>query len=253
MKPAVYYRMEEWPKSDEKDSYVLVDSAPGGHHGVLHHDDAFGPPFCRGRFGHALDQRLMVGDYATVPDYPKTQTNQLSVSAWVWATTLDSNATIAQNFWASGSGLTKVGQFWFGVSNELELMVYLGLSGGRGAFVREGSRTALPRTAWQHVTFVADGSTLRLYRNGVEVGSSPCSGLIIQTPTFAVLGIGCQTGETGTTRDPPIYIWNGRLDEIAVFNHALSPAAGAPALLGTARRHESQRARNPERKERRRQ
>ena len=31
----------------------------------------------------------MVGDYAIVPDYPKAENGQLSVSAWVGATTLD--------------------------------------------------------------------------------------------------------------------------------------------------------------------
>ena len=43
MNPAVYYRMEEWPKGKDEDTYVLVDSAPGGHHGILHQDRGFGP------------------------------------------------------------------------------------------------------------------------------------------------------------------------------------------------------------------
>ena len=53
MKPAVYYRMEEWPKGKDEDSYVLVDSGPGGHHGVLHQDRSFGPRR-RGKFGTRL-------------------------------------------------------------------------------------------------------------------------------------------------------------------------------------------------------
>ena len=88
MKPAVYYRMEQWPKDEKKGCYVLVDSAPGAHHGEVHVDEAFGPR-CRGRFGSALDLHgPAVGDYAIVPDYPKTDNDQLSVSAWVWAVAL---------------------------------------------------------------------------------------------------------------------------------------------------------------------
>ena len=50
MNPAVYYRMEKWPKGKDEDTCVLLDSAPGAHHGVLHQDRGFRPRVA-GRFG----------------------------------------------------------------------------------------------------------------------------------------------------------------------------------------------------------
>ena len=86
LKPTVYYRMEQWPKGKEDGSYVLVDSAPEGRHGEAHLDAAFGQ--AHGRFGHGLDLHGTLAnecEYAIVPDYPCSQSGQLSVSAWVLA------------------------------------------------------------------------------------------------------------------------------------------------------------------------
>ena len=98
LQPVVYYRMER-PK-DVKDRYVLFDSAPGGHHGVLHFSDEYvGEPYVSGRFGQALRLRgPMVGDYAIVSDYPKTTDNRLTVSAWVMAMGRTYQGTIVANW-----------------------------------------------------------------------------------------------------------------------------------------------------------
>ena len=90
MNPVVYYRMDQWPETDKKGCYVLVDSAPGAHHGVACLDETFGKPSCRGKFGGALDLHGPMGsDYAFVKNYPKADSGQLSVSAWVWPVMLD--------------------------------------------------------------------------------------------------------------------------------------------------------------------
>ena len=87
LKPAVYYRMEEWPKDEKNGCYVLVDSAPGGHHGRLYtFGDRGFQSRCRGKLGKGPPylRGPMVGDYAVVPEYPKADNGQLSVSVWVW-------------------------------------------------------------------------------------------------------------------------------------------------------------------------
>ena len=63
---------------------------------------------------------------------------------------------------------------------------------------------------------------LRLYRNGAEVDVVPCRGIASQ-PLPKGLGIGCETDEAGIglyTKMP--CFWNGCLDEVAVFNHAIT-------------------------------
>ena len=100
MNPVVYYRMDQWPETDKKGCYVLVDSAPGAHHGVACLDEAFGKPSGRGKFGGALDLHGTMGsDYAFVKNYPKTDKGQLSVSVWVWPVVLDPWAGIVSNWY----------------------------------------------------------------------------------------------------------------------------------------------------------
>ena len=68
---------------------------------------------------------------------------------------------------------------------------------------------------------VLDKSVLRLYRNGVEVASGPCNGLLAN-PAYSGLNIGSKTddGDEG----PSGFFWHGRIDELAIFNRALSAA-----------------------------
>ena len=185
MNPAVYYRMEEWPKGKDEDTYVLVDSAPGGHHGILHGDRAFGPR-CHGRFGKALDLHGPgVGDYAVVQDYPQTDTGQLSVSAWVWAVSLPSGSPLCQSsriFAIGGSSASRAPVNSSLAFNHVHCPCrWASCSGGDVRFAegwpRDGKACAAARDQWQHVAFVADGAMLRLYRNGVEVDGRPATAL----------------------------------------------------------------------------
>ena len=74
---------------------------------------------------------------------------------------------------------------------------------------------------WHHVALVVDGTTLHLHRNGTEVAAVPCAGLSTFTPPE--LGIGAKLDETGRAIDHKTTgFWHGRIDELAVFNHALS-------------------------------
>ena len=84
MQPFAYYRMER-PKNP-KEPNLIFDSAPGGHHGTLHLGNEYGgDPWWKGRFGDSIYLRGndAGGDYIEVPDYPGTNTDQLSVSVWV--------------------------------------------------------------------------------------------------------------------------------------------------------------------------
>ena len=223
MNPVVYYRMDQWPASGEKNRYVLVDSAPGGHHGVACLDEAFGKPSGQGKFGGALDLHGSMGvDYAFVKNYPKPENGQLSVSAWVWAVSLDPWASIVVNCFAPPSYTPTIGQFGFGVGGKFELGVGVRQQDGKVVEVCELGKP-LPCSQWQHVAFVADGAVLHLYRNGMEVGTAAPYRGIARPPLPECLSIGCEMDKDGTRPRPEnAFVWNGRIDEIAIFNHALS-------------------------------
>jgi hypothetical protein len=80
----------------------------------------------------------------------------------------------------------------------------------------------LPLRGWHHVAFVADGEMLRLYRNGREVDAQPYRQLH-RDPRIKALAIGTKLNLNGQVPEERDYnMWDGRLDELAIFNHALS-------------------------------
>jgi hypothetical protein len=223
MDPVVYYRMDHWPATDRQNHYVLVDAAPGGRHGVVVADAAFGTPVCQGAFGLAIDRRGSMGgdEYAFVGDYPKAASNQVSVSARVRPVQVEPFDVIACNWYYDKPSDKAIGQFVFGVRDKYELMAEI-LQPNEERVEAVGT-SRLARGKWQHVAMVADGAILHLYCNGAEIGNVPYHG-IAQQQWPRCLSVGCAMNEEGTAvREGWPCRWNGQLDEIAIFNHALSP------------------------------
>jgi hypothetical protein len=207
----------ERPKK-ESNRNMLVDSAPGAHHGELRIADEFGQPYLWGQFGQALGLRQGgVSDFAFVPHCPQASADRLSFSAWVLADKRLDLARIA----GTGDLSTSSRQFrLFLMPTSRDLGVKVQQRDGTDVLAREGEKHPLPLGSWQHVAFVADGSTLRLYRNGQEVAQSPCAGILFNRPETC-LGIGCLINEGNTAQSG--CGWQGRLDEVALFHYALTP------------------------------
>ncbi len=74
------------------------------------------------------------------------------------------------------------------------------------------SNVALPLNVWTHVAGTYDGNVIKVYFNGQEVGNASFAGTI--TPVAADLQIG-RNIVSGAT-------WNGLIDEVEVFDRALS-------------------------------
>jgi hypothetical protein len=238
MQPVIYYRMEQ-PKDERhhEDRYVLFDSAPGGHHGVIHFAEGFvdTSPYARGRFGQALRFRgPVLGDYAIVPDYPKATDNRLTVSAWVISMGRLDQGTIVANWRLRRLPETSgVGQFLlaFHPGDNSGLSARIMQRNGEPLAIREGAAHPFPAGTWQHVALVADGAVMHLYHNGVEVASNHYVGILPEPPKNS-LTIGCKSEET--SRDTRGY-WQGLIDEVAVFNRALSVDAIRRLAQGTHR------------------
>jgi len=73
-------------------------------------------------------------------------------------------------------------------------------------------KTEIPRWTWTHIAFVRDGETIRLYVNGRldAKGTAPAT----QPPHLDTFFFGGRSNNTSN--------WEGRLDEIAVFDRPLS-------------------------------
>ena len=218
MNPVVYYRME-WPQANES-RYKVNELSQGKHHGELHLANESGAmPWWPGRFGSSLYLRgPAVGDYIVVSDYPKSQNDQLSLSAWV-------NAETRSPLWsliAANWGMDVHGQFHFGLEAEGDLTIEITPRDRKKVLVREGRDHPLPTGEWQHVAFVVDSSKVRLYRNGIEAASGPCHGVLPQSPLPNLI-IGNKNSDGGGILVKPPLHWHGRIDEFAIFNQALRP------------------------------
>ncbi|MCX6231012.1 MAG: peptide-N-glycosidase F-related protein [Bacteroidetes bacterium] len=78
------------------------------------------------------------------------------------------------------------------------------------------AQNAIIPNVWQHWAWVYDGSTVKLYLNGILNGSTAASGVInLTTIPFAI-------GKA--TLSPYNFYFNGRIDEVSLWNKALTQA-----------------------------
>ena len=218
LKPAVWFRMEG--KDTDR---VLHDEMGRPRRRTPWDGPAIRSSKARSARGSGSAERKL-RDHAYVADYPKAEHGKLTgrpLGRMPRAARID--ATIAAN-WREH---TAAGQFQF------ELISYV--AGGSGVdlcarimpaegghiLVNEGPTHPFPLNEWQHVAFTTDGETLRLYRQGKEVASLKHKGLLSPTP-IPSLAIGACFNATDKTTGVTPGFWDGKIDELAVFNDALS-------------------------------
>ncbi len=90
----------------------------------------------------------------------------------------------------------------------------MGTPGGRVSLL---APSAVPVDEWHHGAFSYDGSTLRLYVDGVQVAEKAAAMELSITPEGTRLGQVIYQGQTYGS-------WKGWIDEARIWNRALSPA-----------------------------
>jgi hypothetical protein len=97
------------------------------------------------------------------------------------------------------------------------------MTGGTDVFSR---RTVVP-SLWHHVVGQKSGDTLELYVDGEQVGTSPAKADVQAPEDAATTACHLLVGRLKRFSRPPdmseIRPFEGRLDELAVYNHPLSP------------------------------
>ena len=218
LKPAVWFRME----GNDADR-VVHDEMNAARDGELRWDGD-GNPFVHGRVGKGLWLRGdKLGDHAYVADYPKAEHGKLTVSAWAYAETRNDAATIAANWRANHAlGQFQLLLFSDGPGDTANLDVRITANDGKFYVeAAEGKSHPFPLSEWQHVAFTTDGSTLRLYRQGREVASAKHAGLKYPSP-IPSLAIGCTFDQSDRKPGEHPGYWDGKLDEVMIFNDTLS-------------------------------
>lgn len=214
LKPAAYWRLDEFagPRA--------VDSSGNNRDAIYEPRTAYfleGPRsdlFCRdketNRAAHFVGERLRarVNDLGT----------SYSVSMWIWNGMPSDAREVSGWFFSRGRDhvLDAYGDHLGidGTSGDPGKLVFLQ---GNGEGVSRG-RTEIPRWTWNHVLLVRDGDQIRVYLNGAEAPEIETAAPAQFPPGYDQLFLG--------GRSDNAHNWEGRLDEIAIFDRALSAEDG---------------------------
>jgi hypothetical protein len=161
-----------------------------------------------GRFGRALSFDG-VDDSVTIVDAPVLDLSTgMTLEAWVNPRALSGWRTVLMKESADGLAYAL-----YAHDNAPRSAAYVRVAGSGGDESAAGS-TALPLDTWTHLAATFDGAHVRLYVNGALVGTRAVAGTLLVTSRPLRIGSNLVWGE----------YFNGRLDEIRVYNRALSAA-----------------------------
>jgi MSHA biogenesis protein MshQ len=168
-----------------------------------------------------------VNDYLDLGAPSLGLTNQLTVMAWVrWGidpATGNSWANIVTN---NSNAASDVGQFWLQHSTangKFEFAVQT--TAGRKYII---STVSPVQGQWQHVAGVYDGSTIKVYVNGVPTGSTAVTGNLAAFKSAYKLNIGRWAFNSQNFRT-----FNGNIDEVRLFTKALTSTELANVIAAT--------------------
>ena len=168
---------------------TVTDSSGNGNNGV-----STSVTYTAGRFGQAAVFNGSSG-YITVTGLGITGNSSFTVSTWV-------KTTSSGLFFFFGNGGLNA-SFYINVNSNGTITV------GEFDFDLYTSTATVNNGGWHHVAFTSDGTTSKLYIDGLESNSA--------TNTFAISADIMELG-----RGTASYYFPGSLDQVRIFNSALS-------------------------------
>lgn len=161
-----------------------------------------------GRFGNALQFTGQAGSMVTVADAePLRLSNAFTVSAWVRP---QATQTAIEPTVIAKEGTANVPYVVYAKSSGAGPIAYAHVNGGYRSTV---SPNALAADTWSHLVATYNGSTLSIYVNGVLTSSASVTGS---------LASGAGALRIGGNSLLPNENFNGAIDEVRIYNRALS-------------------------------
>jgi hypothetical protein len=187
------------------------DESGNGHNGIV-----YGAQLVSDRTGNLNNAYSFDGSsmYISCSNANYNLSNTISLSAWVEVTGNFSQGE--QKIISKGVDNT-LGHFNMTYSNGPNASIfYSGFNYGIQNQVT-GATQHLPNTGWYHVVFVYDGSLLKLYVNNQLEASKSYSNSISNINDLLIFGKMLQP-----TPNYPPYFFKGNLDDIGIWNRALT-------------------------------
>jgi hypothetical protein len=195
-----------------------------GNHGTL----IGGVTFTDGRFGQAFAFDG-VDDFVRVNNAPNIEPTAISVEAWLKMADVNSEGYIL----AKGASESLSSSYYFYVGDGLTFNVFSEgfFSQDSGAIIRSFAGSPADGSIydgqWHHVVGTYDGAMVRLFVDGTEIGEGTPASFDIgyDMPLSNDLFIGSYNGDFG---------FDGLIDEVSIFNRALSAAEVLARFNGDA-------------------
>jgi hypothetical protein len=200
--------MSQWKFDD--DSGTIADDFIGPRNGTLTN----GPFWTAGRSGSAvvLDG---INDHVGLPTF-SVSGSAMTITAWIRNTRFTSG--VEQRFLAKASGTTTGTAYWtLGTDGGATPRLRFRLRTGTTTTMVTASSGNLSVNTWYHAVATYDGATMRLYLNGVPVGSTAKTGTLA---TSASVPVSIGRNPAGTGAD---YL-SGAIDDVRIFTRALTAA-----------------------------
>src|SRR5262249_28585229 len=201
-----------WWRAEPATGNVAPDTI-GSHNGGFFKgntpaDGAYTPA---GKVGSAFafDGTLSV----RVPDAADLRPPEMTAEAWVFPTLLKSDP---QTVIASGSSINNMVAWWMGVANGTPQFASRHFDSFGSVVVSLAAPFTIPLNDWTHLAISYDGTTKRLYVNGVQVASQGGLGALVYDPVPVPITIGSVIA-AGASSAP----FNGRVDEVSLYRRAL--------------------------------
>jgi hypothetical protein len=217
-----------WYKAEQN-----ANDSAGTNHGSFDN-----PQYAAGVSGFAFD--MTGSNYVEVPDNNSLDfTNALTLAAWVRPESLAEDDGTTAIIWKGTNIASASGQsYLLGLvsDDQVNNFAYARISDGT-TFYQTARSGPIPLDAYTHLAATFDGDFLRFYVNGAltqSTAADPSSIFNSSTPLF----IGASA-----SGDTPISLFDGQIDDVRLYNHALSaeavatvavPEAGSFAAMGLA-------------------
>ncbi len=207
-------------KLDETSGTTAVDSSNNSNDGTMGGGLDAGNDNVEGIVDTALDfdgsdDRISLNAHEENFDF--SDENQFTISAWARPVSGDPNTT---TIFARGATNSSAGNTVYSLEGGVNNDWNFNISDGSTEYTIDTTNGTFDYGEWQHVAGVWDGETQYIYLNGVLDKSSSRSGFNLWNGNEAL------DRETAVGRDERgnRYYFNGDLDDVRVYNQALSAA-----------------------------
>lgn len=194
---------------------VIKDSSASGLAGTLVNADP-ATAFVKGAPGkkRGLELNASQAQFVDVPESGALDVDRYTLAAWVRYTGVQTSETLGR--WEV---MEKAGAFWLNVRTNGRVRAG-GFYGGceKSQYWKYlDSLGTVPIDVWTHVAATYDGSRLVIYLNGVASGAMTVSGATCSNDE--PLAVGAKNAPAKGILEA---FWDGRLDDVRIYNKALS-------------------------------